>query len=155
MPSSCARQFEEEFSRCTLTVELDPDAAFPGELVEATGGPWTVPFDTRVELAGLRAEVIDIERTSECGRCATCRSEARCDDCLACSDCTDVCAECVETLVFEVPPDAPAGPTSVVVFNRQGGSRPTDFTVLGDDGSDTDTDDTDTDDDDTDTDLPG
>lgn len=101
-----------------------------------------------MELAGLRAEVLDIERTAECGRCSTCRQEAGCDTCLACDACADVCADCVESLVFEVPVDAPSGPTSVTIFNAQGGSRPTPFTVLGEE------DDTDTDTDDTDTDLP-
>jgi len=153
--AGCPRVFEETFTRCTLEFELEPDAAAPGEVVDAVGGPWTSAFDTRVEIAGLRADVISIDRTPECARCAECREESGCDlpgrgGCPTCDACADVCVECVETLTFEVPGDAPAGPTAVTVFNDRGGSRPVPFTVLGDD--DTDTDDTDTDD--TDTDLP-
>lgn len=152
MSLSCVERFEERFTRCTLDVELDPVAAAPGEVVTAFGGPWTEVPDTRVEVAGLRATVLGIDRSSECARCADCREDAGCDDCRACEACLDACADCVEALTFEVPAEAPAGRTGVTVFNRQGGSRPAPFTVLGNDDTDTDSDtDTDTD---SDTDLP-
>jgi len=131
---------------CDLEVELSVAEAVPGEEVVISGGPQTATYDSHVEVGGLPAVVVDVDRNGACGACETCRVDA---GCLVCGTClgTDleeadriacfgdpfegtegVCGECEESLVFVVP-DLPAGPTTLVVVNATGISDPIPFTI--------------------------
>ena len=106
-----------------LASSVQPSEAAPGEQAAVTVSPVTTHWDTAVYLSGTRAEVVDITRVG-CEGCDTCREE---EGCLACSDC-DACdavckTECIESVVFVVPPTA-AGKADVVVYNSSGTSNP-------------------------------
>lgn len=115
--------------------------AAPGDTVVLAGGPQTRAFDTRVEVGGLPAEVVAVERSSECSACETCRVEAECLTCGYCAgegladarriecfgdpfEATEgLCGACVESVSFIVPA-LPPGPTTVMVLNANGASEP-------------------------------
>lgn len=138
------------YEQCDLDVVLEPTAAERAASVVATGGPYAQPYDTTVQVGGVATTVDAYQRwtrrrTEEdgetvetlvlsdeaCDACDTCRLEAECTSCDHCHACEVDCADCVETLTFTVPDAAPAGPTSVIVLNGFGASRPVGFTVLG------------------------
>jgi len=113
------------FEQCTIDAVLEPSAAFAGETIVATGDPFSQPYDTLITVGGERAEISAIDR-SQCTRCDTCRAEN------GCGGCKSACADCVETVTFELPEVDP-GPTTVRLYNAFGGTEAIPFTVLGGD----------------------
>jgi len=141
MLAGCGLSTLDQHETCDLEVELSTLTAEPGDELVLTGGPQTAAYDTRVEVGGLPATVLDVDRNSSCGSCETCRAEAECLVCGTCLGTTleevdriacfgdpfegteGVCGECEESVRFVVP-DLPAGATTVVVLNGNGSSPP-------------------------------
>jgi hypothetical protein len=126
------------YEQCTVAVTLSPESGSAGAFVVATGGPFGDAFDNHVQLDGIRADIVSIDRnpvTDTGGEPVDAGACDACDDCRErhagrCNVCRVKCSSCVETLTFEVPAKQ-VGTTSVVVTNRWGTSEPVDFTVLG------------------------
>jgi hypothetical protein len=154
--AGCTSANFDPFESCELELVPAVASARAGDEVVLGGGPLTAAYDTRVEVGGVPAEVVSVERSAECSTCETCRLEA---DCLICGTCLGaeldearrvecfgdpfegtegVCGECEESLAFVVPP-LPAGPTTVVVINGAGTSGALPFEILGDAGATADT----------------
>ncbi|MCB9678866.1 MAG: hypothetical protein H6737_27440 [Alphaproteobacteria bacterium] len=100
---------------CDLDLSPAPAAADPGDTVVITGGPLSAQHDLLVTIAGLRAEVLDMQREG-CGECDTCLAENGCLACGTCLPCTETCSTCVETTTIVVP-DAPQGDTRLTMVN--------------------------------------
>ena len=145
--AACGVTTIDEYELCSLDAAVAPPAALPGATVSVTGGPYTEVRDTRVDVGGVPAEVLDVTRNESCAECDTCRREARCPPCGVCTGdlITDasrraacfgdgviagVCSACVETMSFVVP-EGVAGQTSVWIVNRAGTSGQVPFEVLG------------------------
>jgi hypothetical protein len=131
---ACTEDTTSRFEQCEVMAVLDPLEAAPGDAVTATSDLLTEPYDTRVIVGEIDAEIGSIDRT-DCTVCDTCRYEADCK-CDACLGCQESCAPCVQVLTFAVPA-LPPGPTTVVIVNAWGSSPPLDLVVLPSEGSDT------------------
>lgn len=127
--AGCQTSSIPEFAQCTLAGDLSPAEAAPGDAVVATGGEYSVVYDTVVTVGGVPAEVIDVVRDN-CALCDACRLavEDSCDPCGLCVQCETTCDLCVQTVSFAVP-DLAEGPTDVVITNGYGASDPIPFTV--------------------------
>lgn len=144
--TGCGPSLLDQHETCELELSTEAPEAAPGDTVVLTGGPQTRAYDTRVEVGGIPAEVVEVTRSTECSSCDDCRVEA---ECLACGYCAGeileetrraqcfgdpfagtggVCGDCVETVSF-VMPELPPGPTTVVVLNANGASEPQAFVV--------------------------
>ncbi len=107
------------FDQCEVQASLQPAEALPGDEVVLTGGPFTEPYDTVVQVDGVDGEVLMVERT-DCERCDDCLVDWDCGPCMSCEhDCDDLCADCVETTSFTVP-EVEVGARWVVLTNRYG-----------------------------------
>jgi len=154
--TGCGVAAIDQFETCELDVTLEVASAAPGQEVVLLGGPQTSPYDTRVEVGGVPAEVVGIERNAACSTCETCRTDA---ECLVCGTCLGaalddanrvacfgdpfegtkgICGDCEEQVAFVVP-QLPAGPTTIVVLNRNGASAPLAFAIEGATSSTADT----------------
>ena len=142
LAAGCNSTSTVEYTRCQVTLDsLVPAAAAVGEAVVLNGGPQTNAWDTSIYVGQARATVISVDRSEGCDTCDTCRSDEGCTACGDCDACDLACAaDCVETATFEVPADAPVGPTQVVLYNGEGSSEPLPFEVTtpGGDGGGTD-----------------
>lgn len=126
----CATDIADEYAICTVRIDLEPSSGAPGDAVVATGGPFAATWDTRVQVAGVAAEIVDVLRT-DCGACDECRDELGCGSCGRCAGCADTCESCVQQAVFTVP-TVQAGATEVIAFTRHGSSDAVDFKVIVD-----------------------
>lgn len=146
--TACGSTAVDEYEVCVLDVTFEPTSGAPGTEIAVTGTTLTEVRDTRVEVGGVRATVSSVVREG-CDTCDECRFDAGCAPCGLCPGLDlepDVrtacfgdpladppivgdCAACTESMVFVVPEVAP-GPTSVVIFNRNGQSEPVAFEVL-------------------------
>ncbi len=117
--------------RCEVFLQdLSPVEASPGDTVTLTGTPFTNLWDTSVYVAGVRAELTEVDRES-CETCDECREEQDCTDCSDCDACDVTCEQtCSETASFVVPA-LPAGAADVLLFNVHGESQPLSLLVLG------------------------
>ena len=103
-----------------------------------TGTPLTEDIDTAVYIDGVRAQVVEVDRSTceeaaadEAQSCDACRRKAECIDCLDCDDCDALCDRtCVETVSIIVPALA-AGPAELRLFNGHGESAPLTLEILG------------------------
>jgi hypothetical protein len=135
--SACGAGVPDIYEQCDLLGDLAPAEASAGAEVQFTGGPQSDVYDTSVSVDGASAEVVAIDRI-DCDACDSCREDFECLACGTCVDCVEACAPCVETLTFRIPADAPAGPTSIAMLNRYGGTPALPFTVIGaEDSADT------------------
>ena len=146
------------FETCEIEVAPSAVAGAPGDVVVLSGGPQTTHFDTRIEVGGIPAAVLDVVRNSDCETCEECRIEAGCVVCGTCLG-TEIddpttrescfgdpfddaspgaCGRCEESVSFVVPALAP-GPTTVVVINAHGASAPFPFEIVGGDTGQSDT----------------
>lgn len=125
----CTETETTTFDQCQVQAMLEPATAGVGEEVVLTGGPFTEPYDTVVQVGGADAQVLEVERT-DCDPCDECLEDWDCGPCMTCEhDCDELCEACVEITSFEVP-EVSAGPTSVVLINRYGSTPSLDFEVL-------------------------
>ncbi len=159
--AGCTTNPLDLFEVCDLELELVPDAAAPGEVVTATGGPFTEVRDTIVMVGGFEAEVLsvsaDLQQTGDtaatdltfvCEECETCRIEAGCGPCGSCAgerlepsrrlECfgdplegTIGACDLCEQQVDFVVPLVGSGATTVWMVNRNGTSPSVPFSVLG------------------------
>lgn len=137
---------------CAIDVTLEPTSGAPGTEISVVGTPLTEVRDTRLLVGGVRATVTSVVRES-CDTCDICRVYSSCPPCgiclglgtgleqagldrvqcfgdpLADPPVIGDCAACVETMTFVVP-DVTAGPTSVLIMNRNGQSEAVAFEVL-------------------------
>jgi hypothetical protein len=106
-------------------------------VVSWIGTPLTELRDTRITVGGIDAVVVSVVR-DDCGTCDACRVDAGCSLCGPCDGAAldpnprevcfgdplagtiGRCADCVETLTFEIPTTVPPGPAAVWVINRNG-----------------------------------
>lgn len=126
---ACPSSELPEFHQCMLDAELSATEGPPGTEIVATGGEYSVDYDTTVLVDAVPAPVLDVVR-SNCAFCDGCRDalEEPCNACEECDDCSISCADCVQTVRFVVPDLAP-GAVDVVLTNRFGTSGPIPFTV--------------------------
>ena len=82
--SGCGPQTLDLYETCDLDLSLEQRSGAPGDSIVVLGGPLTADFDTRVEVGGVPAQVIELNRGDFCGACETCRVEA---ECLVCGPC--------------------------------------------------------------------
>lgn len=128
--ATCAPAALDIVDECDLVVSLEPAAAAPGDTIVASGGPFSEVYDHVVQVGGVAAEVVEVER---CLECLSCR-ESDPDLCLACGpclSCDEVCDACEPTLSFVVPEDVPTGSTTVSILNAYGSSSAVPFEVVG------------------------
>ena len=137
----CGPSAIEEFASCPVEATLEPDRGVPLDRVVATGGPFSAVYDTRVQVGGAFAEVLQVELSAECGLCESCRFNNGCETCGFCFECSALCDACVQSTTFVVP-IVPPGPTTVTILNRHGSTDGIPFTILGLPVCDTDTSDT-------------
>lgn len=150
--SACALVSQTSYPTCDLEAALDQPEARVGDTLIATGGPFTVDWDTLVEVGGFQAADVAVSRSAECTLCDACIGDpdAECDACGACDVCAALCDPCVETVTFVVPSGV-SGDVGVVVVNGFGSSAAAPLRVLADtsdadtSASDTDTSPSDTD----------
>ncbi|MEQ1568977.1 MAG: hypothetical protein ABMA64_25285 [Myxococcota bacterium] len=146
--AGCGATALDEFEVCSLDLAPSAAAGAPGEEIVLAGGPMSEVRDTRVEVGGHPAVVTAVTREG-CDACDSCRLEAECAPCGLCNgialapdrrlECfgdpladpavAGLCAACTESLTFQVPADAPVGPTSVLVINENGQSPSIPFEV--------------------------
>lgn len=135
---ACGTAATDVYEVCAVDAAVTPVFGPPGATVRAEGGPFFSERDTRVQVAGVAAEVLAVTR-DDCSACDSCRAELNCLSCGACAGCTDTCATCVQSVDFLVPAAAP-GRHEVVLFTRHGTSDPVVFKITADPGASTDTD---------------
>lgn len=128
--ASCGRSGLPDFDQCVLNVTLSAESGARGDTIVATGGEFSVDYDTVVLVDATSATVIDVEREN-CAFCDGCREaiEPPCDACEECVGCEQSCLGCVQTVTFVVPNVTP-GATAIVLTNRFGTSDAIPFTVL-------------------------
>jgi len=126
---SCAEPEMPEFHQCLLEATFSVEEGPPGTTVLATGGEFSVDYDTTVLVDGAPAEILEVQRIN-CAFCDGCRDsiEPPCNACEECEGCTVSCEECEQTVSFVIP-EVPPGEVSVVLMNRFGASGPLPFTV--------------------------
>jgi hypothetical protein len=127
--SGCGDEVTTVFTNCNLDVTLTPSSGFPGDVIVATGTPFTSAYDTLIQVGGFNADVLLVERT-DCTACDACRPDRECSECGSCIRCEVDCDLCVETITFIVP-DAPAGLTVATILNLYGTTGPVPFEILG------------------------
>jgi hypothetical protein len=139
--AGCPTSSTTSQTRCVVTLqEATPAEAVVGESVVLVGSPMTTAWDTAVYVGSLPADVSALDRSDGCAACDTCRTDEGCTVCGDCNACDLLCAtDCIESVTFAVPAEAPVGQTTLVLYNNEGSSRPLAFTVLdsevGDGGS--------------------
>lgn len=105
---------------CVVDVEIGEAVPLVrGEPATLAARPMSATFDTRARVGGLDAFVEEVART-DCLLCDSCRADNDCQVCGTCEACDDPCAACQETVTLVVDPALPAGPTTLVIFNRHG-----------------------------------
>jgi len=82
--AACAPQVLDLYETCDLGLSLEETQGAPGDTITVYGGPLTADFDTRVEVGGVPAQVVSLERGAFCEACEACRVEA---ECLVCGPC--------------------------------------------------------------------
>ncbi|HMV66974.1 MAG TPA: hypothetical protein PKA64_09000 [Myxococcota bacterium] len=142
LAGSCAAAVGEQFESCTLEVApASEHEVAAGDAYTLIGGPQSTPWDSRVQVGGVRADVLDIAREG-CGDCDACRASEDCGACGACDACDAFCDGCTESLTFRVPA-LDEGTWDVVLLNRYGTSLVTRLTIPPAAADDTDAGDTD------------
>lgn len=153
LATGCGVPSGDVYEVCTIDAALEPSTALPGETVAVSGGPFSAELvrDTKVEVGGVPAVVVSVERNDACAECDTCRDEAGCPPCGLCNgrlltqdrrrECfgdplaapplEGDCSRCEQSMAFEVPAGAPTGPTTVWIVTRDGSSDPIPFVVAG------------------------
>ena len=128
--ATCAPAVPDIFDECDLVISLEPPAARPGDTVVATGGPFSEAYDHVVQIGGVAAEVVAVERCLECLSCRE-NDPGLCLACGPCIDCDALCDACEPTLSFVVPDAVVPGSTTVIVLNAYGSSSAVPIEILG------------------------
>lgn len=147
--SGCANAVIDEFETCALDLVPVASEGAPGDTIVLTGGPMSEVRDTRVEVGGVRAQVVEVTRDG-CETCDGCRVDSGCAPCGLCAGIPlatedrvacfgdplaspavpSSCDACLEAMAFVVP-DLAAGFVAVLVINKNGQSDALPFRVLG------------------------
>lgn len=151
--AGCANAVIDEFETCTLDLAPVASEGAPGDTIVLSGGPMSEVRDTRVEVGGVRAQVVEVTRDG-CEICDGCRNDSGCAACglcaglplaaedrvacfgdpLASPPVPSSCDACIEAVAFVVPDLAP-GNVAVLVINKNGQSEAIPFRVLGGGGT--------------------
>lgn len=127
--ASCGKSEVPEFHQCLLDASLSVEEGPPGTTVVATGGEFSLDYDTSVLVDAVPAEILDVQRIN-CAFCDGCFAsiEPPCNACEECEGCAVSCEDCVQTVSFVIP-EVPPGEVVLVITNTFGASSPIPFTV--------------------------